>query len=49
MPPQFDSADQFARECGIALTPVGSVKAGSEVRFLLAGKPIVLKGYRHFG
>jgi thiamine-monophosphate kinase len=49
MPPAFAAADQFARECGLALTPIGSVEAGSGVRFLLEGKPIALKGYNHFG
>ncbi|MFL5403385.1 MAG: thiamine-phosphate kinase [Gemmatimonadales bacterium] len=49
LPPAFAAADQFTRQCGLALTPIGSVEAGSGVRFFLDGKPIALKGYNHFG
>jgi thiamine-monophosphate kinase len=49
MPPRFDGADLFARECGLRLTPIGRVEKGSGARFLLGGQAIALKGYGHFG
>ena len=49
LPPRFDAADAFAKECGIPLTPVGTVREGSGVRFHLAGQPVELKGFNHFG
>jgi thiamine-monophosphate kinase len=49
LPPRFNAADAFVRDCGIRLTPVGTVGQGSGVRFLLAGQTIMLKGFNHFG
>ena len=49
MPPRFNAADAFARDCGISLTPIGNVEKGSGVRFLLDGGPITLTGFNHFG
>jgi thiamine-monophosphate kinase len=49
LPPRFNAADLFVRECGLDLTLVGSIGAGSGVRFLLRGQPIMLKGFNHFG
>jgi thiamine-monophosphate kinase len=49
LPPRFDAAAAFVRECGIGLTPIGAVGEGSGVRFLLEGREISLKGFDHFG
>lgn len=49
LPPRFNAADAFVRDCGISLSPVGNVGKGSGVRFLLAGQAIMLKGFNHFG
>jgi thiamine-monophosphate kinase len=49
LPPRFDAAAAFARECGIELTPIGAVGEGSGVRFLLEGRETSLKGFDHFG
>jgi thiamine-monophosphate kinase len=49
MPPEFDSADAFRHECGIALTAIGRVEEGKGAGFLLEGKPVELTGYSHFG
>jgi thiamine-monophosphate kinase len=49
LPPRFNAADAFVRDCGINLTPVGTVGPGNGVRFLLAGQAIMLKGFNHFG
>lgn len=49
MPPDFDGAAVFARECELALTRVGRVLAGSGARFLQQGRPVALKGFDHFG
>lgn len=49
LPPRFDAAAAFGRECGIGLTPIGAVGEGSGVRFLLDGREISLKGFDHFG
>jgi thiamine-monophosphate kinase len=49
LPPRFDAADAFARDCGIGLTQIGTVGEGTRVRFLLGGREMALKGYDHFG
>jgi thiamine-monophosphate kinase len=49
LPSQFDEAAQFARECGLGLTQVGRVLAGSGARFLQQGRPLALEGFNHFG
>jgi thiamine-monophosphate kinase len=49
LPPRFDAAALFVQECGIPLTAIGTVGEGSEVRFLLGGKAVGLKGFNHFG
>jgi thiamine-monophosphate kinase len=49
LPPRFDAAESFLRECGIPLTRVGVAKEGSGVRFLLESRPVVLRGFNHFG
>jgi thiamine-monophosphate kinase len=49
MPPQFDAAEAFAHECGIRLTPIGTVGQGSGVRFHLGGQEVQLRGFDHFG
>jgi thiamine-monophosphate kinase len=49
MPPRFNAADAFARDCAITLTPIGSAGEGSGVRFLQGSRPIILKGFNHFG
>jgi thiamine-monophosphate kinase len=48
LPPRFNAADAFVRDCGISLTPVGTVGDGNGVRFLLAGQATMLKGFNHF-
>jgi thiamine-monophosphate kinase len=49
MPPDFDGAVLFARECELGLTQVGRVLAGSGARFLQHGRPVALKSFNHFG
>lgn len=49
LPPRFHAADGFVRDCGIGLTPVGTVGEGSGVCFRLGGRDIGLKGFNHFG
>ncbi|HZN98687.1 MAG TPA: thiamine-phosphate kinase [Gemmatimonadales bacterium] len=49
MPPEFDGAALFARECELGLTQVGRVLAGSGARFLQHGRSVALKGFNHFG
>jgi thiamine-monophosphate kinase len=49
LPPRFNAAELFARECGIQLTRIGSVSEGSGARFLQDGRTIILKGFNHFG
>jgi thiamine-monophosphate kinase len=49
LPPRFNAADIFQRECGIELTRIGSVGEGSGTRFLHHGRTIMLKGFNHFG
>jgi thiamine-monophosphate kinase len=50
LPAEFDSAQAlaFERACGLPLTRIGGVAAGSGVRFRLAGSTIELRGYDHF-
>jgi thiamine-monophosphate kinase len=49
LPPRFDAAEAFRRECGIGLSQIGIVGQGSGVRFLLGSQEISLKGFDHFG
>lgn len=49
LPPRFNAADAFARDCGLNLSPVGTVEKGKGVRSLIGGEVIVLKGFNHFG
>jgi thiamine-monophosphate kinase len=49
LPPRFDAAALFAQECGIALTRIGTVAAGTGARFQLDGRQLTLSGFNHFG
>jgi thiamine-monophosphate kinase len=49
LPASFAAAGLFHTECGISLTCVGEAVTGSGVRFSLAGRPIELHGFNHFG
>jgi thiamine-monophosphate kinase len=48
LPPVFDRASDFTRDCGLPLTRVGGVEAGSGARFLLEGRAVELEGFNHF-
>jgi thiamine-monophosphate kinase len=49
LPSEFNAATEFSSTCGIPLTRVGSVQAGSGVCFTLDGRSIELTGFNHFG
>ena len=49
LPGSFAAADAFVRDCGIPLTHIGEAASGSGVKFLLAGTPVELRGFSHFG
>jgi thiamine-monophosphate kinase len=49
LPSEFTAAAELTGACGIRLTRVGSVHAGSGVRFTLGGRAVELKGFDHFG
>ncbi len=49
LPARFDARDLFVRECGIPLTRIGLATEGSGVVFRLAGEPLELHGFNHFG
>ena len=49
LPSRFDAVDLFVRECGIPLTCIGLAAEGSGVIFRLAGHPLELHGFNHFG
>jgi thiamine monophosphate kinase len=49
LPAGFAAAADFGRECGIPLTRIGIVRAGSGARFLRDGAPLNLQGFSHFG
>jgi thiamine-monophosphate kinase len=51
IPPGFgpEEADRIAGETGVPLTRIGRVTAGTGVRLELAGEPVSLKGFDHFG
>jgi thiamine-monophosphate kinase len=49
LPSRFDARDLFVRECGIPLTRIGLAADGSGVVFRLAGQPLELHGFNHFG
>lgn len=50
MPAAFSSeqAARHARETGVPLTRIGTVRAGSGVRFLQSGAEVILPGFDHF-
>jgi thiamine-monophosphate kinase len=48
LPARFVAGDAFVQDCGIPLTRIGSVVAGSGVRFRLSGRDIELHGFNHF-
>jgi thiamine-monophosphate kinase len=49
LPARFDAVDLFVRECGIPLTRIGLAAEGAGVVFRLAGHPLELHGFNHFG
>jgi thiamine-monophosphate kinase len=49
LPPEFDQADAFARECALPLTMIGRVERGSGLHVVSGGAPISLTGFNHFG
>jgi thiamine-monophosphate kinase len=49
LPAGFEGAAEFARECGIGLTRIGTIGEGSGARFLSGGRELRLKGFDHFG
>jgi len=49
LPPRFNAAAAFVRDCGIGLTHIGTAGEGSGVRFTLAGREATLRGFNHFG
>jgi thiamine-monophosphate kinase len=49
LPSSFEGAADFARECGIPLTRIGTVRAGSDVRLFHDGVALNLQGFSHFG
>lgn len=50
LPPEFgDNAPTFESATGVAITRIGTVRAGAGVGFVLGGRDVVLKGYDHFG
>lgn len=50
LPPTFaePDAERFVRDCGIALTRIGSVVAGAGVSLTLDGAAVPLTGFDHF-
>lgn len=49
LPARFDAVNLFVRECGIPLTRIGLATEGTGVTFRLAGSPLELHGFNHFG
>lgn len=51
LPSGFGAAEAraFEADCGIPLTRVGTVRAGSGARLVLEGRPVNARGYDHFG
>jgi thiamine-monophosphate kinase len=49
LPSEFDESSAFARECGLGLSRIGTIRKGSGARFLSAGRELAVKGYDHFG
>jgi thiamine-monophosphate kinase len=49
LPGSFAGAAEFTRACGVPLTRLGAVKAGSGARFLLGDRAVELSGFNHFG
>jgi thiamine-monophosphate kinase len=50
LPPTFVEADrvEFERDCGLALSRIGTAGTGRGVRAHLRGVPVALTGFRHF-
>ena len=50
LPPRFrdEDAASFTQLVGLPLTRIGQVGQGSGTHFVLAGKPMALRGYDHF-
>jgi thiamine-monophosphate kinase len=51
LPERFGAEDAraFTSVCSVILTRIGDVRAGAGVRAVLAGSPVVVGGYDHFG
>ncbi|HEY8195814.1 MAG TPA: thiamine-phosphate kinase [Gemmatimonadales bacterium] len=49
LPSRFDAMSLFVQECGIPLTRIGLAAEGTGVVFRLAGRPLELHGFNHFG
>ncbi|MEO8090164.1 MAG: thiamine-phosphate kinase [Gemmatimonadales bacterium] len=49
LPARFEAMNLFVRECGIPLTRIGFAAEGAGVVFRLAGQPLELRGFNHFG
>jgi thiamine-monophosphate kinase len=49
LPPEFDQAGAFTRECALPLTMIGRVERGSGLHVVSEGQPISLTGFNHFG
>jgi thiamine-monophosphate kinase len=50
LPPSFGAEDVLAFQsvCGLALTRVGEIRAGTGVHPRFGGKPVALAGFDHF-
>jgi thiamine-monophosphate kinase len=48
LPREFARADELQAACGIPLTRIGAVAAGSGVRLELGGVELTLAGFDHF-
>lgn len=48
LPPGFDGREELLRATGVPLTPIGAVRAGAGVEFILDGRPVTLRGFQHF-
>jgi thiamine-monophosphate kinase len=49
LPPEFDQADAFTRECALPLTMIGRVERGNGLHVVSERQPISLTGFNHFG
>ena len=48
LPSDFAGREECLRATGVALTPIGAVRAGAGVEFSLDDRPVTLKGFQHF-